>query len=137
MDPDLLRRQLIRCYELARDWGMQIRLTPHVPIDEFVRHYRDDRALDPSEYMCEGPWSRLGINADGRYSPMCFYADDGDMRRESLHELWNGERLRAFRRDTSAARIYPGCHGCCNLKYIGSKPHGLRGVSDAPAAPAQ
>ncbi len=80
VDPDLLRRQLIRCYELARDWGMQIRLTPHVPIDEFVRHYRDDRALDPGESMCEGPWSILGINADGRYSPMCFYADDGDMR---------------------------------------------------------
>lgn len=130
VDPPLLRRHLIQCHELARAWGLQIRLTPNVPIDEFVRHYTDDRALHPSEYSCEGPWSRLGINGDGRYSPMCFYSDDGDIRRENLRDLWNGERLRTFRRATEAAGIYPGCHGCCNLKYIGPTPLGLAGVAD-------
>jgi MoaA/NifB/PqqE/SkfB family radical SAM enzyme len=137
VDHAYLREQLIRCHELARDWGLHIRLTPNVPIDEFVRHYTDDRSLDPSEYACEGPWSRLGVNGDGRYSPMCFYADDGDMRREDLRELWNGERLRSFRRATREARVYAGCHGCCNLKYIGDKPFGLAGVDQAGlSAPA-
>lgn len=136
VDPDLLRRQLVRCYQLERKFDLQIRLTPNVPIDEFVRHYTGDRRLDPAEYRCEGPWSRLGITADGRYSPMCFYAEGGDIRRESIRELWNGERLRAFRRQTQEAGVYPGCHGCCNLKYVGAKPHGLAGVGIESEAPA-
>jgi MoaA/NifB/PqqE/SkfB family radical SAM enzyme len=135
VDPDFLRAQLIRCYELERELGVQIRLTPFVPIDEFVRHYSDDRSLDPSEYVCDGPWSRLAVAADGRYAPMCHYAAGGDMRRQSIREAWNGERFRAFRRATQAARVHPGCNGCCNLRYVGSQRLGLAGAS-ATHAPA-
>jgi MoaA/NifB/PqqE/SkfB family radical SAM enzyme len=140
VDPEFLRRQLIRCHELARDSGLQIRLTPRVPIDEFARHYSDDRSLQPSEYACEGPWSRLGITADGRIGPMCPYGCGDDMRQQTIRGFWNGERMRAFRRATRRAGVYAGCHGCCNLKYIGSKHHGLRGVVEdvrvAPNRPA-
>lgn len=129
VDPAFLRQQLIRSYELARDCGVQVRLTPNVPLDEFVRHYCNDRVLDPSEYVCEGPWSRVGVAADGRLSPMCPYAAGGDIRKGTLRRMWNGERLRAFRRSARDARVYPGCHGCCNLKYVGTKPYGLAGVS--------
>jgi Iron-sulfur cluster-binding domain len=129
VDPGFLREQLIRSHEVARDSGVQVRLTPNVPIDEFVRHYRDDRVLDPSEYVCEGPWSRIGVAADGRLSPMCPYAASGDLRNETLRSMWNSERVRSFRRSTQAARIYAGCHGCCNLKYIGDRQHGLAGVA--------
>lgn len=135
VDTGFLRQQLIRCYELERQSGVQIRLTPNVPIDEFVRHYTDDRRLDPLEYTCEGPWSRLAIAPDARYGPMCPYVAGGDMRQETIGSLWNGEPFRAFRRATQAAGIYPGCSGCCNLKYVGSTPHGLRGVSESPLSP--
>jgi MoaA/NifB/PqqE/SkfB family radical SAM enzyme len=123
VDPDVLREQLIRCYQVAAECGVQIRLTPNVPIDEFARHYSDDRTLDPSEYVCEGPWSRIGISADGRVGPLCSYEVGGDVRETTLREAWNSERVRAFRRATQTARIYPGCHGCCNLKYVGDTPH--------------
>jgi MoaA/NifB/PqqE/SkfB family radical SAM enzyme len=130
VDPERLRQQLIRSYEVAEASGVQLRLTPNVPIDEFVRHYTDDRSLDPSEYICEGIWSRVGISADGRLSPLCSYEVGGDVRTQPLREMWNSERLRTFRSATHQARIYPGCHGCCNLKYVGPKPHGLRGIAD-------
>jgi MoaA/NifB/PqqE/SkfB family radical SAM enzyme len=129
VDPGLLRQELIRAHELARDSGVQVRLTPNVPIDEFVRHYRRDRALDPSEYVCEGPWSRIGVAADGRLSPMCPYTAGGDLRTETLRSMWNSERIRSFRRETQASRVYAGCHGCCNLKYVGKTAYGLAGVS--------
>src|SRR5690606_14490242 len=61
VDPVLLREQLIRAHRVAEACGVQVRLTPRVPIDEFVRHYTADRRLDPAEYVCEGPWSRVGI----------------------------------------------------------------------------
>jgi len=132
VEPSLLRRQLVRCHQLAQELGLQIRLTPNVPIDEFVRHYREDRALLRSEYVCEGVWSRIGVAADGRTGTVCPYFADGDVRRDRLHGAWNGEALRAFRRDLRSARIYPGCSGCCNLKYVGRRRMGLDGVSGRP-----
>ena len=130
VDPAFLRQQLIRCYELERQLGLQIRLTPNVPIDEFARHYTDDRELRDSEYVCEGVWSRLGLSADGRTGTVCPYFATGDMRQLTLPEAWNGEALRAFRSEVHDVGIYPGCNGCCNLKYVGSKRAGLLGVSE-------
>jgi hypothetical protein len=109
--------------------GLQIRLTPNLPIDEFVRHYCDDRALHPSEYVCEGVWSRVGVAADGRTGTVCPYFADGDIWQRTLRQSWNGEALRAFRSEVRSTGIYPGCHGCCNLKYVGNKRMGLVGVS--------
>ncbi|MHC4892511.1 MAG: radical SAM protein, partial [Planctomycetota bacterium] len=128
VDPEFLREQLIRCYELEDELGVQIRLTPPgLPIDEFVRHYTDDRTLNPDEYVCESPWSRVQLTADGRYSP-CFYLRTGDSRQQTLQEVWNGEDFRQFRREIKDRKIYAGCNGCCNLKYIGPKKYGLAGL---------
>ena len=125
---DFLREQLIRCYELEKDLDVQIRLTPPgLPIDEFVRHYTDNRELDPSEYVCESPWSRIQLTADGRYSP-CYYLRSGDSRQQTMQELWNGEDFRQFRRAIKQDKIYAGCNGCCNLKYTGPKAYGLDGL---------
>jgi hypothetical protein len=130
VDPEEVRRQLVRCFELERELGVQIRLTPRLPIDEFVRHYSDDRQLDPSEYVCEGIWSRVGVQGDGRYSPLCAYTPTGDVATDSLAAVWNGEPFRALRREVMAQGIFPGCSGCCNLKYVGDTPFGLAGVRD-------
>jgi MoaA/NifB/PqqE/SkfB family radical SAM enzyme len=128
VDPAFLREQLIRCYELEKELGVQIRLTPPgLPIDEFVRHYTDDRELRPDDYVCESPWSRVQLTADGRYSP-CYYLRTGDSRQQTLQEVWNGEEFRQFRRDIKQAKIYAGCNGCCNLKYVGPKKYGLAGL---------
>ena len=129
VDPDFLREQLVRCYELEDELGLQIRTTPaNLPIEEFVRHYTDDRMLDPKEYSCEGPWSRIQLTAEGRYSP-CYYLRTGDSRAQTMREVWNGEAFRAFRRDLAEKRVYAGCSGCCNLKYEGPLATGLAGVS--------
>ena len=128
VDPAFLREQLIKCFEVERDLDLQIRTTPaNLPIDEFVRHYTDDRYLDPKEYRCEGPWSRVQLTAEGRYSP-CFYLRTGDSRNQTMREVWNGEEFKKFRRDLKEHKVYAGCSGCCNLKYTGKKRWGLAGI---------
>ena len=130
VDPAFLREQLIKCFELEQKLGVQIRLTPPgLPIDEFVRHYTDDRKLDPSEYVCESPWSRIQLTADGRYSP-CYYLRVGDSRNQTMQEVWNGPEFKKFRRDTRDYKIFDGCNGCCNLKYVGKQAYGLAGLKD-------
>jgi MoaA/NifB/PqqE/SkfB family radical SAM enzyme len=129
VDPEFLREQLIKCFELEKELGIQIRLTPPgLPIEEFVRHYTDDRSLDKSEYVCESPWSRIQLTADGRYSP-CYYLRVGDSRNQTMQEIWNGPEFQKFRRDTKEFKIFSGCNGCCNLKYIGPKKYGLAGLT--------
>jgi len=135
VDPLFLRQQLIRCYELERSLGMQLRLTPRVPIDEFAGHYAADRELDDTQYACEGVWSRIGIGASGHTGTVCPYFATGDMRTTSLSDSWNGAELRAFRARLRDNRVYPGCHGCCNLKYIGDKKFGLAGASQSESLP--
>lgn len=131
VDPDRLRDELVRCHRRAADVGVQVRLSPHVPIDEYVRHYSDDRELDPHEYVCEAVWSRAVLAANGQFAPGCHYVRDGDARSDRLPEVWNGERFRAFRRTLRSDRVYPGCNGCCNLRYVGPKKHGID--HEAPA----
>lgn len=133
VDLALLRAQLVRAFELAEAGGPQLRLSPYLPIDEFVRHYSEDRELRASEYACNAAWSRLGIGADGRYGVLCPYVRTGDMRQQTLADVWNGDDLRAFRRDLRRDRVYAGCHGCCNLSYIGAKPYGLAGLTTTVA----
>ncbi len=128
VDPEFLREQLIACFQIEKDLDLQIRTTPaNLPIDEFVRHYTEDRYLDPDEYRCEGPWSRIQLTAEGRYSP-CFYLRTGDSRSQTMREVWNGEEFRKFRRDLKENKVYAGCNGCCNLKYTGPKRYGLAGL---------
>jgi len=128
VDPEYLREQLVRCSELERELGVQIRTTPaNLPIDEFVRHYSPDRALPSDEYVCEGPWSRVQVTAEGRFSP-CYYLRTGDTRTQTLGEAWNGEAFRRFRRELAERKVFAGCSGCCNLKYVGPTPFGLAGV---------
>jgi len=129
VDPTFLRRQLVRCFELETPLGVQVRLSPWVPIDEFVRHYTDDRELDRASYVCEATWDRVAVCADGRYAPMCHYERAGDVRHDSMREMWNGPEFMKFRRALRRDRVYPGCNGCCNLRYVGPKKHGLAGIA--------
>ena len=128
VDPDLLRQQLRRSFALSGELGLQVRLTPHIPPEEFVRHYSDDRALDGREYECGGAWSRMGVAADGRYTPLCDYVRTGDVRQDSMMEVWNGAELRALRARVLRSRVFAGCNGCCNLRYVGDRKFGLEGL---------
>jgi radical SAM protein with 4Fe4S-binding SPASM domain len=51
--------------------------------------------------VCPEPFSRLAVNFDGQVSICCvdwsFGTVVGDLRRETLSEVWNGDRLRRFR----------------------------------------
>jgi len=74
--------------------------------------------------FCQHPWMTMTIKSNGE-ATMCMedYNNEivlGDVRRESLAEIWNGERYRRFRQDHFD--LTPGlkCTGECDMKLIGS-----------------
>jgi MoaA/NifB/PqqE/SkfB family radical SAM enzyme len=68
--------------------------------------------------VCPEPFSRLAVNFDGRVSVCCvdwsFGTIVGDLRVESLADVWNGERLREFRLAHLRGRrdTIPACAQC-------------------------
>jgi MoaA/NifB/PqqE/SkfB family radical SAM enzyme len=75
--------------------------------------------------VCPEPFSRLAVNFDGQVSVCCvdwsYGTIVGDLRRETLGEVWNGEKLRQFRithltgrRETIAV--------CAHCQYVLGEP---------------
>lgn len=77
--------------------------------------------------VCPEPFSRLAVNFDGQVSICCvdwsFGTIVGDLRRESLAEVWNGERLRSFRL-THLRGKRDEIKACANCQYLtGEQQH--------------
>lgn len=72
--------------------------------------------------VCPEPFSRLAVNFDGQVSVCCvdwsFGTIVGDLRTQSLEEIWNGESLRAFRLAHLKGKkeSIPACNNCQYVK---------------------
>jgi len=73
--------------------------------------------------FCQFPWSSMTIKSDGEaveciedYNNEIFL---GDAKKESLYDIWNGERYRKFREDHF--NLTPGikCTERCDMKLVG------------------
>lgn len=92
----------------ARDWAGQ------VPLDRLGVAARPSVAREP----CKMPWTELTVLWDGAVVPCANHFERehavGDLARQSLDEVWNGEplaRLRAAHRDDAVAGV-PVCATC-------------------------
>jgi MoaA/NifB/PqqE/SkfB family radical SAM enzyme len=70
---------------------------------------------------CQRPWNSTYVTANGKILPCCiapFAHKDfagmilGDLRRQSLEEIWAGERYRAFRARLDSDDPHPCCRTC-------------------------
>jgi radical SAM protein with 4Fe4S-binding SPASM domain len=70
---------------------------------------------------CQRPWDTIYVTAHGKVLPCCiapFAHQDfqslvlGDLTRQSLEEVWHGERYREFRRRHQSDEPHPCCRTC-------------------------
>lgn len=70
----------------------------------------------PAQGRCELPWSKVFISARGDAKPCCMPAPHearlGNVDREGLQRVWNGELLREFRSRLSSGNPPGICRGC-------------------------
>jgi MoaA/NifB/PqqE/SkfB family radical SAM enzyme len=71
--------------------------------------------------LCRRPWTLMYVTAHGRTIPCCIAPFStrgydsftlGDATQQSLREIWNGERYRAFRQALLSDDPPPSCAGC-------------------------
>lgn len=72
--------------------------------------------------ICPQPFYMLQLNPDGKVVPCCAMEtayEAGDVREESLLDIWNGEKLRAFRRKQLMGEksVFSVCAKCKQYRY--------------------
>lgn len=115
LDRKVLNEQLTEIHRLAKEPGAPyIRYTPTAMNQaEFVKYYTGE--INLRDYHCMAPWSKVFISSFGNiYS--CPFVELGNIRRNSIQEVWNNEVSRKFRKDLRANQIFEGCLGCCNME---------------------
>lgn len=115
IDPKLLREV---CNELQRRSDehkiTKVRFNPIMPIDDIVDHYQNTPDLE--HFTCNVVWSTMHIGPYGDVFP-CYSYNMGNIRKNTLMEIWNGQKYRKFRKQLQQARIFRGCIGCCMISY--------------------
>ncbi len=108
--------------ERSRRSGMRVRFNPAMPLPEIARRYQNEFRM--SQFDCDTAWTVLHVGPYGDVYP-CFSYRMGNVRSQQLLSIWNGAPYRQFRRALHAAKIYPGCAGCCVMRYRGRDGGGL------------
>lgn len=101
----------------ARELGVRMHFYPFLRRDQIATYYH--QPSDRLGQRCLSPWLRLTVLPDGHVIPcgdviVGTVSEGGD----SLRAVWNGGRLRDFRRRLARqGAILPACQRCCRRLY--------------------
>ncbi len=119
IDPKALAEALDRTEAAARDAGIELRL-PRMPRSELIAYY--DTGINLRNYECRNAWNTLIIGRQGNAYP-CWIVKVGNVREQSLREIWNGMVMRGFRQ-TCQKKLFAMCPGCCFLDHKDARDGG-------------
>ena len=74
--------------------------------------------------VCQHPWMSMTIKSNGE-AAMCMEDFNneiilGDVRKESLYDIWNGDKYRQFRKDHFELTHGIKCIEECDMKLVGN-----------------
>lgn len=113
-----LNRQLALLKERSRPWAAPpVVLIPDITGEENLRAYYTDHRERFGFEQCVSIYQVVEINSNGDLSPCRDYHDYvvGNIKSQTITELWNSERYQAFRRSLAQEGLMPVCSRCCGL----------------------
>lgn len=113
LDRKELSDALDRTEREAEKHGVELRL-PRMPREELLNYY-GDTFIDLKNYECRNAWNTMIIGRQGNAYP-CWIQKVGNVREQSLKELWNNATMREFRQ-TCQKKLFATCPGCCFLDH--------------------
>jgi MoaA/NifB/PqqE/SkfB family radical SAM enzyme len=111
-DLPLLQERLRQASRAARG-RLKLAFLPNLPLDRLESYYLNLNY--PSLQVCKSLWKGCRILPDGTVSP-CLHVAAGNITETPFREIWNGPRMRNFRR-VIGRNLLPGCARCCNRSY--------------------
>lgn len=107
-----LAEALDRTQAEADKHGIELRL-PRMPRQDLLTYY--DGHIDLKNYECRNAWNTLIIGRTGDAYP-CWIQKVGNVKEESLKQIWNNATMRGFRQ-TCQKKLFAMCPGCCFLDH--------------------
>jgi len=113
-----LDRQLNLLQELSKPWSAPpVVFIPSILGEENLRTYYTDHQERFGYNQCVSIYQVVEIDSNGDLSPCRDYHDYvvGNIKNNTITELWNSERYQAFRRSLATEGLMPVCSRCCGL----------------------
>jgi len=109
VDPDALADEITAL--IARPRKHPLAIYPSLSREQIRHYYQEPTApLRPDPALCL--WLFTFVHPNGEVSP-CEGFNAGNLNHQPFMDLWNGEKLRDFRRTLCACRSLPICTRCC------------------------
>jgi MoaA/NifB/PqqE/SkfB family radical SAM enzyme len=127
LDRKALTDALNKTLDRAKELGVEVRL-PRMPKEDLINYY--ESGIDLKDYECRNAWNTLIIGRQGNAYP-CWLIKVGNVKEDSLKDLWNNAAMREFRQ-TCQKKLFAPCPGCCFLEHK-QAPASARSASAAAA----
>jgi radical SAM protein with 4Fe4S-binding SPASM domain len=100
----------------SRRWSFAHVFAPDLKDEDIPRFY-SDHSRTFGYNRCVSPWLMTAVLANGDVAPCRDYPDYivGNIEREKLTDMWNGDRLRKFRTVLKEETLLPVCTRCPGL----------------------
>ncbi len=100
----------------------EVSFFPSLTPEEVYRYYSDASSIINNN-ICLLPWVLVDIRPDGDVTPCADIPDfiAGNVKEKKFMEIWNGERLRTFRKNLRKYGAFPVCPRCCGLYHCGKR----------------
>ena len=114
IDPNEVPGVLRKAVAYAEAKGITINWRPGQGYDDLVHYYTPDRAL---KGQCFYPYFGGRVTYDGKVHFCPFIrVEVGDLREQSLEEIWNSPRYVELRQKLLKEGIFPVCRRCCKVE---------------------
>ena len=111
----------------GRDFGHPMVTVPTLNPEKTHEYYAELET--PVRNHCPVPWCQCNVNYDGSVHFCADYPDYvlGNLKEQSISEIYNGERANKFRRELHNAPdgMFPGCLRCYQNMLFGKKVKGF------------
>lgn len=114
IDPKKIERFLNNVDRVSKNKKTNVKFVPPFNRNDLTDYYSGRVSLN--KYICKLPWSSMRISPFGDVYP-CFNYRIGNVRKDTISNLWNNFYYKKFRSLLKKHKIFPGCAGCCNMIY--------------------
>lgn len=121
-DPDLSNRVLSQAARSAGALGVKASLPPEFKSGRMLTDQDQTASLPTTQgQRCTEAWSTVYLRPDGDIIA-CPYMERpmGNIRRQTLREIWNGEPYRKLRQGLVSRDFCTECRSCCGFNEAGS-----------------
>jgi len=94
-----------------------------VPVEiaskEQLRKYYHQPEIFVDNNRCLFPWYTMQIDRDGGVMPRqrCYPNNFGNILEQEFSEIWNGKKMRDFRKDVKKYGRFPACTRCGGVVF--------------------